>query len=122
MKGKVLFELSVLLGITFVGAGLNKLSHFIVPLPKDMAEIISQLNSITWLLPLIATIEIIGGTLLIISKYRALGAIVVFPITTGILLTHLLNAPSELLIGIVIFVINVWIIFQYKEKYLPMIK
>lgn len=42
---------------------------------------------IKWLLPLIAVAEIIGGILVIISKNKALGAIIIFPVMVGVLLT-----------------------------------
>ncbi|MEP6584238.1 MAG: DoxX family protein, partial [Ginsengibacter sp.] len=73
-------------------------------------------------LPLIAVAEIIGGILVIIPKYRALGAIIIFPVMAGVLLTHMINAPSGLILAIVLFVINLWIIIENREKYMPMIK
>lgn len=124
MKNKILFIVSLLFGLMFINSGLNKFFNYI-PIPADLPEkllnAMKALMEISWLLPLIAVFEIIGGTLFIFSKTRALGAIIILPINIGIFLTHLLIAPSGLPIAIVLMLINVWVIFENKEKYLPMI-
>jgi hypothetical protein len=77
---------------------------------------------ISWLMPLIGVAEITGGLLVITNKYRALGAIILLPVTIGVLLTHIINVPSGLPIALVLFAINLWIIIENREKYLPMIR
>ena len=125
MKKKILFVVSLLFGLMFINSGLNKFFNYI-PVPKDLPEglikLMGAFMEIKWLLPLIAIAEIIGGILVIIAKYRALGAIIIFPVMIGILLTHIINAPSNLILAIVLFVINLWIIIENREKYMPMIK
>ena len=125
MKKKILFVVSLLFGLMFINSGLNKFFNYI-PVPKDLPEglikLMGAFMEIKWLLPLIAVAEIIGGILVIIPKYRALGAIIIFPVMVGVLLTHMIKAPSGLILAIVLFVINLWIIFENREKYLPMIK
>ncbi len=125
MKNKTLFTLSILFGLMFINAGLNKFFNY-MPVPADMPEsmvkVFEAFMTIGWLMPLIATVEIIGGVLFIIPKFRALGAIVIFPIMIGILLTHIVNAPSGLPIAVVLLAINSWVIIENRGKYLPMIK
>ena len=125
MKKKILFVVSLLFGLMFINSGLNKFFNYI-PVPKDLPEglikLMGAFMEIKWWLPLIAVAEIIGGILVIIPKYRALGAIIIFPVMIGILLTHIINAPSGFILAIVLFAINLWIIIENREKYLPMIK
>ncbi len=125
MKNKILFVVSLLFGLMFINSGLNKFFNY-MPMPKDMPESLMNLMQtfmqITWLMPLIAVTEIVGGILVITNKYRALGAIIIFPVMVGILLTHIINAPSGLVIALVLFAINLWIIIENRAKYLPMIK
>jgi hypothetical protein len=78
--------------------------------------------TIGWLMPLIAVAEIVGGVLVMIPKYRALGAIIIFPVMIGIVLTHIVNEPSGLPMALALFAINLWMIFDNREKYLPMIR
>jgi putative oxidoreductase len=117
--------ISILLGLLFINSGLNKLFNY-MPIPKDLPEnmmkAMAAFMEIGWLLPLVAVVEIIGGILFITNKYRALGAIMIFPIMIGILLTHITVAPSGLPMAIVLLLINIWIIFENREKYFPLIK
>ena len=125
MKNKILFVLSLLFGLMFINSGLNKFLNY-MPMPKDMPEnmlkVMNAFMEIGWLMPLVAIAEIVGGILIIIPKYRALGAIIIFPVMIGIILTHIVNAPSGLPIAVVLLVINLWVIIENRQKYLPMIK
>src|SRR5690554_6424450 len=105
MKQKILTVLSVLFGLLLLNGGLNKFFNY-MPVPEDMAEEMMKdfgaIMEISWLMPLIAIAEIIGGLLIIFPKTRALGAVVIFPVAVGILLTH--------------------IFYENREKYRPMFK
>ena len=124
MKTKILFVVSLLFGLMFINSGLNKFFNY-MPMPEDMPESMMNLMTafmqISWLMPLIGVAEIIGGILVTIPKYRALGAIIIFPVMVGILLTHSINAPSGLPMALILLAINVWIIIENRAKYLPMI-
>ena len=124
VKKKILFGVSLLLGLIFINSGLNKFFNY-MPMPKDMPEkmmkVMGAFMEIGWLFPLIAVAEITGGVLFITSKFRVLGAIILFPVLVGILLTHILLAPSGLPLAIVLWGIELWVIIENREKYLPMI-
>jgi uncharacterized membrane protein YphA (DoxX/SURF4 family) len=124
MKKKILLGVSILFGLVFINSGLNKFFNY-MPMPEDMPEnmmkVMTAFMEIGWLMPLVAVAEIAGGLLFITNKYRALGAIIIFPVMTGILLTHIITAPSGLLLAIVLMAVNLWVIIENREKYLPMI-
>ena len=124
MKNKITFIFTLLFGLLFINAGLNKFFNYI-PMPDDFPESMLKLMEafvvISWLMPLIGMFEVVGGVLFIFPKTRALGAIVIFPIMVGILLTNIVNAPSGLPIALVLLFINLWTIFENKDKYLPLI-
>jgi putative oxidoreductase len=125
MKNKILFGVSLLFGLMFINSGLNKFFNY-MPMPKEMPEkmmkAMGAFMEIGWLFPLIAIAEIIGGVLFITNRFRALGAIILFPVIVGILLTHIFIEPSGLPLAIVLLGIEVWVIIENHEKYLPMIK
>jgi putative oxidoreductase len=125
MKKKILFGVSLLFGLMFINAGLNKFFNY-MPVPNDLPEnlmrVMKAFMEITWLMPLIAIAEIVGGILFITNKYRALGAIIILPVMIGILLTHITVAPSGLPMALVLLAIELWVIIENREKYLPMIK
>lgn len=120
MKNKILFVISLLFGLMFINSGLNKIFQY-MPMPKDMPEnmvkLVEAFATITWLMPLIAVVEVIGGVLVIIPKYRALGAIMIFPVMIGILLTHIFNAPSGLPIALILSAVLAWIMIDNRAKY-----
>ncbi len=125
MKSKILFVASLLFGLMFLNSGLNKFFNY-MPMPKDLPE--SMLNlmtafmSIGWLMPLVAVIEIAGGILFIIPKYRAFGALLILPILVGIVCIHIFNSPAELPVALILMAIEVWVIFENREKYLNLIR
>jgi uncharacterized membrane protein YphA (DoxX/SURF4 family) len=125
MKNKILFVVCLLFGLMFINAGLNKFFNY-MPVPEDMPESVQRVMgafmTITWLMPLVGFAEVLGGVLIIIPKVRALGAIIILPVMIGILLTNILLMPSGLPIALVLFAINLWVIFENREKYMPMIR
>jgi uncharacterized membrane protein YphA (DoxX/SURF4 family) len=125
MKQKILFVISLLFGLMFINSGLNKFFNYI-PVPADLPEkLVKTMNAfmeIGWLFPLVAVAEILGGILFIFPKFRALGAIIIFPIMIGILLTHIITEPSGMPIALMLFAINLWVIYENRDKYLPMVK
>lgn len=125
MKQKILSALSLLFGLMFINAGLNKFFNY-MPVPDDLPEnTVKMMNAfmeISWLMPLVGLTEIVAGILFIIPKTRALGAIAIFPVLIGILLTHLITAPSGLPIALILLGISLWVMFENKHKYLAMVK
>ena len=119
-----MFVISLLFGLMFINAGLNKFFNYMpVPddLPEPMMKVFEAFMTIGWLMPLIAVAEIVGGLLFIIPRFRALGAIVIFPVMVGIILTHLYYAPSGLPMAVALLAINLWIIIENRHKYYSLI-
>ena len=125
MKKKIMFVVSLLFGLMFINSGLNKFFNY-MPMPKDLPEnmmkAMTGMMQVGWLMPLIAVAEITGGVLFITNRFRALGAIVIFPVMVGIILTHIFIAPSGLPLALVFLAIEIWVIVENREKYLPMIR
>ncbi len=125
MKQKIIFVLSLLFGLMFINSGLNKFLNY-MPVPTDLPAALLKdmgaLMQVSWLMPLVGIVEIIGGVLFILPKTRALGAVILFPVMVGIVLTHVMAAPETAVIAFVLLAINLWVIFENREKYLPMVK
>ncbi|MBB5638274.1 putative membrane protein YphA (DoxX/SURF4 family) [Pedobacter cryoconitis] len=115
--------LCILFGLMFINAGLNKLFNY-MPMPKMTAEQMKLMEAfvkISWLMPLTGIVEIVGGLLFMLPKYRALGAIVILPVMVGIIVHNAIFEPSGLSIALPFFLINLWIIGDNRNKYKPMI-
>ncbi len=123
MKNKILFVVCLLFGLMFINSGLNKFFNY-MPMPKEMPQemltMMTAFSQIKWLMPLVAVAEIIGGLLIIIPRFRALGAIILFPIMLGIVLTHV-SLGDGLILPLVLFAILLWVMIENRRKYMPMV-
>lgn len=125
MKTKIYNVLCVIFGLLLINGGLDKFLHY-MPVPENLpAELVKDsaaFMEISWLMPLIGSVELLGGLLVIIPRTRALAAILVTPVMTGVLFTHFTVAPDGIPVVIVIWLILGWIIFENRGKYLALIK
>ncbi|RZJ64458.1 MAG: DoxX family protein [Flavobacterium sp.] len=108
-----------------INAGLNKFLNY-MPMPENipprLMTVFNAFMEIGWLMPLVGIVEIVGSILFIVPKTRALGAVVVLPVVVGILLTNTVTDQSGMALAVVLFAINLWIIYENREKYRPMIR
>ncbi len=114
-----------LFGLLLINGGLDKFLHYMpVPegLPEELLKDSTALMEVAWLMPLVGAAELLGGLLILIPKTRALGALVIFPVMVGVLLTHITVAPDGLIIALIIWAILIWIIIDNRHKFLPLIK
>lgn len=91
--------------------------------PEQM-KIFDAFNKLHWLMPLGGAMEIIGGLPFIFPKTRALGAIVILPVMVGIIL-HVFTidkSTTRMFIAGILFLINLWMIIDNKEKYKALVK
>ncbi len=125
IKTKVLFVLTLLFGLLFINAGLDKFFHY-MPMPKDVSEkmvkAFGAFTEIGWLMPLVGLAELVGGILIILPKTRALGALIIFPVMVGIFLTNIVQDKTGLPIVIILSTILGWVMYENREKYLPMLR
>lgn len=124
MKNKVLTVLCILFGLMMINSGLNKFFNY-MPMPEmseEMMQVMGGFIIIKWIFPLVAIVEIVGGALIAIPKKRALGAIVILPVTIGIFVHHLVHDIAGITIAIILLAINIWAIIANWDKYKPIIE
>lgn len=110
--------LFTLFGLMFINAGLDKFLHY-MPIPELEPEVVKTgeaFMTITWLMPLVGAVELIAGLLFIFPKTRLLGAILIFPVMVGIMLHNAVYMPSGLAIAGIFFLINLWVLYENKQK------
>jgi uncharacterized membrane protein YphA (DoxX/SURF4 family) len=119
------FIICLLFGLMFLNAGLDKFLHYmpVQKLSEVEMKLFAAFGEIGWLLPLVGTVEIIGGLLFIFPKTRALGAIVILPVMVGIVLHNAYRVPTSagITISLVLFLINIWILADNSKKYKALI-
>ena len=106
----------VLLGLIFVVFGLNAFLQFIPmgPPPTGLAgQIIGALFQSHYLW-VVAVLQIVGGALLLVNRYVALGLVLLGPVIVNILLYHLLLNPVGM--GMAVLVTALWFIVFYAHR------
>src|SRR5690606_18865481 len=100
MKNKILIVFCLLFGLMFINAGLNKFFNY-MPVPEDIPEEslkdFQAMMEISWLMPLLATVEIIGGS-------------------------HIFVAPEGLIVAIVLAAVLLWAMYEDRDKYAPLFR
>ena len=112
---KIVFTL---FGLMFINAGLDKFLHY-MPIPELEPELINvgeAFMSIRWIMPLVGAVELLSGILFIFPKTRFLGAIMLFPVMVGIMLHNAIYMPEGLAIAGVLFLIQLVVLYENKEK------
>jgi putative oxidoreductase len=124
MKQKIIFILSLLFGLMFINGGLDKSLHY-MPQPTDMPAEMQKMGAgfaqISWLMPLVGAVELLGGILFIIPKTRALGALVILPVMVGILCVNII-VPEGLPLVLPMVAILLWVMYENRQKYLALIQ
>lgn len=121
MKNKILNVLCILFALMMVNSGLNKFFNY-MPMPElseEMMQVFGALMTLKWILPLVAIVEIVGGVLFALPKYRALGALVILPVMVGIVVHHLVHDVAGVGVGLIMFLINLWVLWENRTKYAP---
>jgi uncharacterized membrane protein YphA (DoxX/SURF4 family) len=92
----------ILLGLIFVFFGLNGFLHFLpAQLPPGVAGQFLGALFASHALLFIAAFQVIGGALLLIGRYIALGLVILAPIIVNILIFHITMAPAGIVPGLV---------------------
>jgi uncharacterized membrane protein YphA (DoxX/SURF4 family) len=118
MNSKVIMVLRILLGLFVLVFGLNKFFHFIpMEAPEgDAGAYFGALMSSKTLI-LVALVEILAGLALIFNKYAALMLIVLMSVSVNAVLFHAVLDPGNIMGAAVLLILNVILLFAYKDKY-----
>ena len=110
----------ILLGFLYLVFGLDYYLHFIPYQPLHTGvtgAFIAGLKGSGYFYPMLKVTQIIGGLALIINRYPAFFAIVLFPISLNVLLFHTLLVPSGWLMGVTLVVPNLLLGYGYRKYY-----
>jgi putative oxidoreductase len=119
MKKAVLVS-RILLGFLYLVFGLDYFLHFIPyqPLHTGAAgAFIAGLKGTGYFYPMQKVIQIGGGLSLLLNRYPAFSAVVLFPISLNVLLFHTFLVPSGWLMGVTLLVPNLLLGYGYRKYY-----
>lgn len=110
------------LGSFLIIYALNQFFHFFPvgygQMPESARDFI---DSVVTYLPLLYFFEIIVGLLLIFNKWTAFILIVLFPLSVAFMIFNFANQDlAEMWPAIIVAVLNVLLMIDSKEKYIPL--
>jgi len=123
MNSKVFMVLRILLGLFVLVFGLNKFLHFIpmeAPTGDAGAFFGALMSSKT--LTLVAIVEVVAGIALIFNKYGAMMALILMSVSVNAVLFHATLDPENIMGALVLTILNVAVLFGYKDKYAPLLQ
>ena len=119
MNQKFHFVARIVLGLVFLIFGLNGFFNFfpMPPMPERAAAFGMALMQSGYFLPMLKSIEVLSGALLVLGLYAPLGVVMLFPIVINIFLFHFFLAPEGLPMAIGILAVELYLIYSYREAF-----
>ena len=114
----------VLLGLMFLVFGLNGFLNF-MPQPKQMPqEIMTVTGSLmkAGYITVVSGAEVLIGVLLLFNRFVPLALAMLAPIIVGILTFHIFLAPTTIVPGIVVLLLELYLAWAYRGAFRPMLR
>ena len=112
----------VVLGLIFFVFGLNGFLHFIPqpPPPEQALGFLTGLGSAGYFFPLLKTVEVIAGALLLSNRWVPLALTVLAPIVVNIVAFHAFLAPG-LALPLVLVALELYLAWTYRAAFRPLL-
>lgn len=102
--------------------------YFLKIMPAEMPAMtagqttfMTGITASVYLLPLIKGTELVCGILMLIGRTAPLGALLIFPVTLNIFLYHAFLGPQQLPMVAAMLILNIFLFYAYRQKYLPIV-
>lgn len=88
----------------------------------DMATLMGGLMASKYMFPLVKSIELIAGLMLVSGKFVKLGTLLLLPISVNIFLIHTVTQVSDLPVAIFVLAANVFLIYANWDGFKEIVK
>lgn len=114
--------LRIILGIGLLVFGLNKFFNYIqmFEMPPAAANFMESLETTGYAFYLVGILEIAVALMLLLKKWVPFALILLAPLSINILLFHIFLDVSDIAVAIVIFSLNVLLMYKYWKAYRPL--
>ena len=89
-------------------------------MPVAAANFMESLETTGYVFYVVAALEIMIGSLLLLKKWVPFALILLAPISVNILLFHLFLDVSDILVALFLITIHIILIYKYWRAYLPL--
>ena len=112
------------MGLVFILFGLNGFFHFIpqpkTPMPDAAQKFMGGLMATKYMFPLISGTQTVVGVMLVAGIFVPLAIVLIAPVIVNIILFHLFIMPATILPGIVVTVLELYLIWAYRGYFRPL--
>jgi hypothetical protein len=114
----------LLLGLVFFVLGLNGFLQFLPtpPAPERATAFVGALIATGYMFPLIKSVEVICGALLLSNRLVPLALAVVAPNVVNIVLFHAVLAPGGLPVALLVLALELFTAWSYRDAFAPMLR
>lgn len=118
MNKTVVNVFKYIFALALIFFGSNKLFHFMEPpAPPESAMGYWVALTTSKTMSLVGIVETISGLALIVNRYAALMMLIMMSVSMNALLYHASMDMASIGMAIVLLVLNVLMLFAYKDKY-----
>ena len=114
----------VLLGLAFCVFGANAFLRFL-PMPEPPPNLAGDYIKVFFAsgyVYFIGGFQLLGGLLLLIGKFVPLGLTILAGVIVNIIIFHALMAPEGFPPAIVVTVLELFLLWRYREAFMPLLK
>jgi uncharacterized membrane protein YphA (DoxX/SURF4 family) len=114
----------LLLGLVFFVFGLNGFLQFLPtpPAPERAMAFMGALAATGYMFPLIKSVEVIGGVLLLANRFVPLALAILAPNVVNIVLFHAVLAPGGLPVALFVLALELFTAWSYRDAFAPMLR
>src|SRR5258708_18451436 len=114
----------LVLGLVFFVFGLNGFLQFLPtpPAPEKAMAFMGALAATRYMFPLIKSVEVIGGALLLSNRFVPLALAIVAPNVVNIVLFHAVLAPRGLGVALFVLALELFTAWSYRNAYASMLR
>lgn len=124
MNSKVFMVLRILLGLFVLVFGLNKLvPGGFLPMSELAGEAGAYFGALisSKTLTLVAIVEVLAGLAIITNKFGALFTLILMSVSVNAVLFHATLDPGGIGGSLVLLLLNIAVLYGYKEHYKPLL-
>ncbi len=119
MKYKLHTGARLLFGLAFLIFGLNGFLKFmgVPPVTPEAGALLGAFAKTGYFFPLIKSIEVIAGVMLIANLFAPLAALIMAPVLVGITTIHIFLNPAGLPMMILLHALHGFLVYGYFKYY-----
>ena len=114
----------ILMGMLFLITGLNGFLHFLPQpstMPEGAAAFGAALMNTGYMFPLIMGTQMIVAVLLLVNRFVPLALVLIAPVVVNIIGFHVFLAPAGIGPGVVALVLEIYLVWAYRNSYRSML-